>query len=173
MVACGSFGCAFLVLVQGASVDAVRYSTLPHLDSLMFGVIAAYAAARWPARWNAVARPAAIAGLALWHPASRSGLALRIECRDANPLLRCGRTRDCDGATGAIRLANRTCAGPAADFVARMSLYSYSMYLVNVPLAKILTRILPITASPARIAVMATVWIVATYCALGAVLPIF
>ena len=49
----------------------------------------------------------------------------------------------------------------------RISLYSYSMYLVNVSLAKIVTRILPISANPARIAVMATVWIVAVYALSG------
>ena len=101
-VACGSLGLRiFLVLVQGRSVHAVRYSTLPHLDSLMFGVIAAYAAARWPARWDAVAYSrrsrasrSSASGL------GASGLALRIECRDANPVLRCGRARDRDAAAG-------------------------------------------------------------------------
>jgi peptidoglycan/LPS O-acetylase OafA/YrhL len=165
MVACGSFVLrVFLVLVQDASVDAVRYSTLPRLDSLMFGVIAAYAAARWPARWNAVSRPAAIAGLALL----ASGLGARVWLSESSAVTRIlyydvvalGTAMLLPGLS-AWRIG--TGAGRAVGFVTRTSLYSYSMYLVNVPLAKILTRILPISASPARVAVLATVWILATY----------
>ena len=134
----------------------------------MFGVIAAYAAARWPARWNAVARPAVIAGLALL----ASGLGARVWLSESSAVTRI-LYYDVVALGSAMLLPGLSAwrigpgAGRVAGFVTRMSLYSYSMYLVNVPLAKILTRILPISADPVRVAVLATIWIVATYVIAG------
>jgi peptidoglycan/LPS O-acetylase OafA/YrhL len=162
-VACGSFLLrAFLVLGRDASVDTIRYSTLPHLDSLMFGVVAAYAAARWPARWAAAARPAAIAGATLL----AAGLGLRAGLSDSSAVTRL-LYYDVVALGTALLLprlsAWRMGAGRTADFVTSLSLYSYSMYLVNVPLAKALARTILAPDSPAKAAVLAAVWVMATY----------
>lgn len=166
-VASGSFFLrAFLVLARGASVDAVRYSTLTHLDSLMFGVVAAYAAARWPSRWAAAARPAAMAGLSLL----AAGLGLRVGLSESSVFTRLF-YYDVVALGTALLLpglsAWQTGVGRVGGFVTSLSLYSYSMYLVNVPLGRVLARRLLVPNGLATAAVVAVVWVFGTYVVSG------
>jgi peptidoglycan/LPS O-acetylase OafA/YrhL len=152
----------FLVLFTESSIDAVRYSTLPRLDSLMFGVVAAYAMARWPARWAGAARPAAIAGLSLL----TAGIALRAALLGPSAITRLVYF-DVIALGTALLLpwlsARKAGVGKAAGFVIRVSLYSYSIYLVNVPLARLLVRKVLVPDSVVTAALLTSVWLAGTY----------
>ena len=157
---------AFLVLFTESSIDAVRYSTLPRLDSLMFGVVAAYVMVRWPARWKDAVRPAAIAGLSLL----TAGIALRVGLSGSSAVTRLVYF-DVIALGTALLLpwlsARRAGVGKATGFVTRVSLYSYSMYLVNVPLAKLLVRKILAPDSPVTAALLTAVWLTGTYALSG------
>jgi peptidoglycan/LPS O-acetylase OafA/YrhL len=153
---------AFLVLFTQSSIDAVRYSTLPRLDSLMFGVVAAYLMARWPAHWKRAMRPAAVAGLSLL----TAGIALRAGLSESNAITRLVYF-DVIAMGTAMLLpwlsARRAGAGKATGFVTRVSLYSYSMYLVNVPLARLLVRKVLVPDSLVAAALLTAMWLAGTY----------
>jgi peptidoglycan/LPS O-acetylase OafA/YrhL len=162
-VAAGSFFArAFLLRSPDCTLDTVRHSTLPRLDSLMFGVIAAYILSRWPARWRAAARPAAAVGLALLV----AGFIMRAGLFESGPLTRLV-FPDVVALGTALLLpwlsAIQVGAGKAGSFVTSVSLYSYSMYLINIPLAKVLVRPSWVPDRLATAAMLTTAWLVGTY----------
>jgi peptidoglycan/LPS O-acetylase OafA/YrhL len=167
MLAAGSFASrALLVLLTDSPFSAIRFSTPLHLDSLMFGVVAAYASSRWPSRWERAARPAAWAGLATL----AAGLALRVVLTQEAALTRLVYP-DAVALGTALLLpwlsARRDATGKAAGFVTKLSLYSYSMYLVNLPLARLLVRGVLVPDGPAAAALLTAAWLAGTYAISG------
>lgn len=142
----------------------VVHSTLCRLDSLMFGVAAAYLAARRPVLWLAARRPAAVAGLAVLCV----GLVVRAITPYAGPAIRLV-SPDVVALGVALLLpwlsGWRECPGNTGVFVTRVSLYSYSFYLVHPLIMFLIGTGIGVPDSVAAAVVLTPFWYVASFAA--------
>jgi peptidoglycan/LPS O-acetylase OafA/YrhL len=153
---------AWMVLARDCPFATAQHATPLRLDSPMFGVVAAWLAARWPARWRAARRPAAAAGLALL----AAGIALRVVLSEASVFARLAYFDVVALGVAALLPALsgwRVGTGKATTLVTSISIYSYSIYLVNVPLRTVLFDLLGRSERWEVAAPMAMAWLAATY----------
>ncbi len=162
-VASASLGArAWDVLFRDLPFATAQHHTFLRLDSLIFGVIAARWAVRWPAHWRAARRPAAAVGLAL----VTVGIGLRVGLSEASVFSRLVYFDVVALGVASLLPALsgwRVGAGKAAALVTGVSLYSSSIYLVNVPLRKAMLQLLGTPEGGDPAVLMTVVWVVATY----------
>ncbi len=127
-VASASFAARAWFVLIGGRFGMLQHAAWLRFDSMMFGVLAAWIAVRWPGQWQKWCRPAAAAGLALL----MASVALRYRLSHTNVFTRFVYF-DAAGLGVALLLPAlsgwRTSAGRGAALVTAVSMYSYSIYL--------------------------------------------
>jgi peptidoglycan/LPS O-acetylase OafA/YrhL len=161
-VASASFAArAWFVFVGDCRLGMAQHAALLRLDSMMFGVVAAWIAARWPDRWRESCRPAAVAGLLLL----AAGLALRFRLSQWSAFTRFAYF-DVVGLGVALLLPSlsgwRSAGGRAAAMVTGASIASYSMYLINLPLREIMIQHVTRPEGWALAGLMTALWLAVT-----------
>jgi peptidoglycan/LPS O-acetylase OafA/YrhL len=125
------------ILRQNSPFTLVQHATVCRLDSLMFGVVAAYLARYVPEFWHRIRWFALGIGL----PLLILCLAFRIRLPNEGIFMR-GFYFDVIALAVALLLPAlsswRDCPGIAAKSITAVSLWSYSIYLVNRPLREIM-----------------------------------